>query len=475
MLSYKYKQYNLHSILYNRIPKNNILLRINKAVDLKFINELLEGSYCKYYGRPAKEPEMMVRILILQYLYNLSYMYFIGINPDDDLPDPSLLAKFRTQRLKETSLDDIIKEIVKQCVDRGIIEGSGVSIDTTHIEANTIKKVPERMMKHLARKIFKAIEKDNTIIPETIDTNIPDYKKIEDHKEAKELMKNYLTDVIGSTESSLEIAILPETKSALEEAKEILASPKFIEQKGMRSLIDKDARVGRKSKTQNFFGYKAEFTMLSDDHIITSIEVNNGVYVDGTDFNKHFSNTLETGLKVTDFFGDKAYFRKHILEGLEGNNIEPYIPVSLFAFRMDSSKYKYNKDSDQWICSDENYSEKRKYFKNKNGREGYKYYFRKEDCMNCSRRTECYNSKSSKKILTVGKNFALYDKYSKNHESEEFKQKYRSRASIENKNAELKRFHGMKRAKGYSLKSVRRQVKLTALAVNLKKIAKLAV
>ena len=45
---------------------------MNKCIDLKFVNKLLESSYCKYYGRPAKEPEMMLRIQILKYLYNLS-------------------------------------------------------------------------------------------------------------------------------------------------------------------------------------------------------------------------------------------------------------------------------------------------------------------------------------------------------------------------------------------------------------------
>jgi transposase len=81
---------------------------------------------------------MMAKLMILQYLYNhsdeniitetqinLAYMWFIGINPDDELPDPSLLAKFRTQRLKETSLDDIIKEVVRQCVEKGLIKGTG--------------------------------------------------------------------------------------------------------------------------------------------------------------------------------------------------------------------------------------------------------------------------------------------------------------------------------------------------------------
>ena len=134
MLKKEPKQLSLYSILYNRIPENHLLKKINCAVDFSFINKLVEDSYCKYFGRPAKEPEMMLKLLILQYLYNLSdiqvidetrvnlaYMWFVGINPDDELPDPSLLAKFRTQRLKETTLDDIIKEIVKQCVEKDII------------------------------------------------------------------------------------------------------------------------------------------------------------------------------------------------------------------------------------------------------------------------------------------------------------------------------------------------------------------
>lgn len=155
----------LHSLLYNKIPENHILKIIISVVDFSFINKLLKDSYCKNFGRPAKEPELMCKLLFLQHLYNLSdekvieeanlnlaFMYFLGINPEDELPDKSLLSKFRTLRLQESTLDDIITEIVRQCVEKDIIKGTGVSIDATHIEANTIKKTPERLMKHLARK-----------------------------------------------------------------------------------------------------------------------------------------------------------------------------------------------------------------------------------------------------------------------------------------------------------------------------------
>jgi len=114
--------------------------------------------------QPAKEPEMMHRIQILKHLYNLSdeqliqdltvnmaYKWFVGLNPEDPLPETSLLTKLRTQRFKDISLDTIITEIVRQCEEKGIIKSSnGIVIDTTHIEANTIKKVPERIMKRLA-------------------------------------------------------------------------------------------------------------------------------------------------------------------------------------------------------------------------------------------------------------------------------------------------------------------------------------
>ncbi|MBZ4647190.1 MAG: transposase [Clostridia bacterium] len=97
MLKDKNMQLSIYSILYNKIPEKHILKLINNAVDFSFINKLLEKSYCKYYGIPAKEPELMIRISILQYLYNLSderviedaslnlaYMWFLGINPEKE-------------------------------------------------------------------------------------------------------------------------------------------------------------------------------------------------------------------------------------------------------------------------------------------------------------------------------------------------------------------------------------------------------
>ena len=76
-------------------------------------------------------------------------------------------------------------------------------------------------------------------------------------------------------------------------------------------------------------------------------------------------------------------------------------------------------------------------------------------------------------MLHVGENSQLFYELSKRSQTEEFAQKYKKRAKIEPKNAEMKRFHGLARARGHGLLSVSYQAKLTAIAVNLKRISKL--
>ena len=487
MLRPQSKQSSFHSLLYNKIPENHILKQIKNVVDFSFINELLKDSYCVNFGRPAKEPELMCKLLFLQHIYdlsdekvieeasfNLTYLYFLDVNPEDTLPERSLLSKFRKLKLGEEMLDEIIIEIVRQCVAKGILKKESVSVDATHIEANTIKKTPERLMKYLARKIIKSYQDETKEELENL-PEVPEYKEISDHKQAKQVMKDYLETVIETAEISTS-RDTPGTNQMIEKAKKILDDPKFINQTGARSLVDEDARVGRKSKTSNFFGYKVEFIMTTDQRIITAVRTANGAYVDGTLIEELLSDTLTSGLTISEFYGDKAYFRKSILEKVEALEASAYIPVSSAAYRIDESEFSYNKDSDQWFCSQGNQTVNRKYYKrerkdmNSGFQEGYKYYFILETCKSCPKHDECAK-KSARKILNVGINTAEFYEISQSQKTDEFKEKYKKRASIEGKNAELKRFHGLGRARSYGLVSVSKQAKLAAIAVNLKRIA----
>ena len=480
------KQMSFFSMLYDKIPEDHVLKRIGNAVDFDFINELLADSYCKNFGRPAKEPALMMKLCFLEYLYNLSdekiideaslnlaFLWFLELNPEDTLPHPSLLAKFRTQRLRDVTLDEVISEIVRQCVEKGMIKGTGLAVDATHIEANCTKKVPERIMKHLAKKIFKGLEKDNGSLPVTINTEIPNYKEIEDHKEAKSTMKAYLEEVIEKADAYAGEA----TQKAIDEARDVLSDERFLLQKGLRSLVDKDARVGSKSKTSQFYGYKAEFAITTDERIITAADAHNGEYIDGKEFAPLLDKTLSTGMKVAEFYGDKAYFRKDIIDALNEKKIKGYIPVSASVYKVDEELFAYNKDSDQWFCFMGNHTVScKKTTQTKRGKtyDQLSYLFFKQQCVDCPHRDICIGKRKSKaRKLLVAASAPLFYELSQEQKQPEFQEKYKKRAAQEWKNAEMKRFHGMSRARGWGLRGLRIQVKLTAIAVNLKRIAAL--
>ena len=289
------------------------------------------------------------------------------------------------------------------------------------------------------------------------------------------IIRAYIETVIDIVENQSTPAD-QKTFQTIQKAKEIISDPKFLQQKGVRSIIDEDARVGRKSKHQDFYGNKTEFVMTTDERIITSVRTADGAYTDGNYAKELLNDTLESGITVKEVYGDKAYFRKPILDDIASFEANAYIPVSAVVYRVDESEFSYNKDSDEWVCSQGNTTVQKKHFtsKKKDGeRSGYKYYFDINQCKSCPLHDSCAK-KSARRILAVGLNTAEFYEISQYQKTEEFKQKYRKRASIEGKNSELKRFHGLSRARGYGLLSVSKQSKLAAIAVNLKRIAKLA-
>lgn len=486
MLRIEPKQVSFHTPLYDKIPEKHILRVIDETIDFSFINELLKDSYSKHMGRKAKQPILMCKLLFLQTIYslsderliedarlNLAHLYFLHLNPEDELPDASLLSKFRCHRIDDVTLDEIITEIVRQCVEQGIISGNSVSIDSTHIIANTFNNTAERLLKKIARKVIKTHQKVDETFVSTHEE--PDYEAIEDYKEAKRVMLEYVDTVIEEVETSAS-DLSDETQEVINQSREIISDPKFIMHKGARSLIDQDARVGRKSRDNRFYGYKTEFVMTTEENIITAICAENGAYTDGNNTKELLDQTVKGGVKIKEFYGDKAYFRKKILDEVEGLDAKAYIPIHHGVYRMDETRFSYNKDSDEWSCHLGNTSEEKKHYKTSDKgvpRQGYKYYFPKDQCQNCDERENCVKKGSTRKILNLGMNTAQFYELSQEQKDPGWLDNYHKRASIESKNAELKRFHGLSRAKGYSLKSVSKQTKVTAIGVNLKTIARL--
>lgn len=106
--------------------------------------------------------------------------------------------------------------------------------------------------------------------------------------------------------------------------------------------------------------------MIAEERIITAVDAHDGAYVDGTEYETLYNRTKDCGIKITKAYGDKAYFRQSIIDFLEEEKVDIYIPVSQSVYKMDESRFTYNKDSDQWYCTTGNCTVKKETVKGKN-------------------------------------------------------------------------------------------------------------
>ncbi len=122
------------------IPENHILRLINKYIDFSFIRNKTKHLYSST-GRPSIDPEVLIKMLLVGYLYGITserrlceevnmhigYRWFVGLSLDDKVPDHSTFSKNRHTRFKQSGIfQDIFDEIVKKCIDRGLVSAKRV-------------------------------------------------------------------------------------------------------------------------------------------------------------------------------------------------------------------------------------------------------------------------------------------------------------------------------------------------------------
>jgi IS5 family transposase len=162
--------------IYDRmIPPNHFLRLLDKAVDFSFVNELCRDAYTPDSGRPAYEPEMMFKILFLQFLYdisdrrveeevnfNLVLKWFAGFTIDESPADSSTLTRFR-DRLDEERFAQIFNQIVELAREKRLISDRLSIVDSTHVKAkvNTfkVKDNPDALPDKDARYGYKSRKK----------------------------------------------------------------------------------------------------------------------------------------------------------------------------------------------------------------------------------------------------------------------------------------------------------------------------
>ena len=191
---------------------DHLLMRMQRTIDFSFITPLVEDCYSTL-GRKAYSPVCMVKLLILQTLYDLSerdvveqadmnllFRAFLERSLDDDIPHWTLLGKFR-ERLGEERFTDLFNRVVIMAKEAGLLDEKLRIIDSTAVVAKV------DVARHLS-----AAKNESDRDPNRLDRRSPDPDARLGHKTAKKQWYGYKTHV--SIDPSSDIVAAVETTSA---------------------------------------------------------------------------------------------------------------------------------------------------------------------------------------------------------------------------------------------------------------------
>lgn len=155
------------------IPKDHLLVKIDSIIDFSFVYDIVKDCYSPI-GRKSKDPVMILKICLLEYLYNLSdlevvkrirtdvaFRWFLGLNIDDEVPDDTTISYFRVNRLGEEYFEEFFNEIVKKCMEKDLIKTRRYIIDTTDVAANVNYPSNKKLICDAFRKVINEIKKFN--------------------------------------------------------------------------------------------------------------------------------------------------------------------------------------------------------------------------------------------------------------------------------------------------------------------------
>ncbi len=143
------------------VPKDHFLRKLEAAVDFSFIYDEVRDLYCSDNGRPSLDPVVLIKYLLVGYLYgieserrieqeiqvNMAYRWFLGLDLDGRVPDHCTISQNRRRRFRgENLFRGLFEHILRLCMEKGLVDGKLVLTDSTHVKANASFKANRKVL-----------------------------------------------------------------------------------------------------------------------------------------------------------------------------------------------------------------------------------------------------------------------------------------------------------------------------------------
>jgi IS5 family transposase len=485
------------SYLYDRIvPIDHLLRKINQVVDFSFVGQVLNDRYHPDIGRPAEAPEFMLRLCLLQYIYgdsdrqvvenarlNLAYKYFLGLAVDAEVPDYTTVSYFRAQRLGEEKFQAVLDQIVRQCIDKGLVKGSRQIMDSTHIRANISVSSIAGLVRKCRENVLKTIEKQDAGIAKRLGLReLKNARQVKFASTEEGLPKEIeaageLLDGVTAELRAKRISPTEELQKDLGLLEKAVADREKGAKDKLVSPVDPDARQGKKAST-TWPGYKAHIVMEEETGIITGVETTPANATDGSQLKPLLKRQEEAySLKPQELTADKAYDWGENLESLADNKTIANIGLSKQVNHRNTGYFTvedflYDPENNKLMCPAGHISTNCYREILYNNKPGYAFQFKPSLCNACPLKIKCVKNKAGRRVY-----ISYYEPYYRmareRMATEEGKQAYRNRYKIEQKMADLTRYCGLRRCRYRGLGRAGIHTLLAATVCNIKRMVNL--
>ena len=408
------------------IPDDHILKQVDKILDLSWLRNEVADTYSQTMGRPSIDPESALRLMLAGYFQgivhdrklmreaqvNLAIRWFAGFRLDETLPDHSSLTRIR-QRWGPELFKRIFKRTVQQCVQAGLVDGETVHVDATLIRADVSW---ESLTTEYADKVFKE-------------------NRLEDEN----------NDQVSRT-----------------------GKPK------KRSTTDPDATLTTSNHNSRMEPSFKQHTVVDDQFgVVLDVEATTGEASEGKELLKQIEHTEQTtGRKIKAVTADMAYAHTENYSQLERRGTEAIIPVQTSHTKprnIPIHRFKYDSRNEIVRCP-------RGKILRRSCRTGKGWVYRatNKDCGSCPLKSHCISSTAKVRLvlITDGYECLLRARRRWQKRDENIRNKYkRHKWRVEGIHGEAKTQHGLRRAVRRGLANVSIQVYLTAMVMNLKRLA----
>jgi len=412
-----------------RIPENHILRKISETIDFDFIYREVKHTYGSK-GNVSVPPPVILKLMLLLFFFNvrserelmttlplrLDWLWFLGYDIDDEIPNHSVLSKARV-RWGVDAFKYFFDCVLLQCVKAGLVNAGKAFVDSSLVDADASNNSvinTQRLEKYL-NKSYRRLEK-------CLDDN-------------------------GDQKSGL-------------------INKKYI------STTDPDASVTRYGNSRPKLRYKTHRVVDEKNEIITATKVTPGSVDDGAALKEMIGiHQQNTGIKPDTIVADTKYGTIDNYLHYYDEGIKTHIPSVEESHKGYGSKegifakedFTYNPDKDIFICPAGETLTRRKFRKD---RKHYEYIAPAKKCKKCQIKDKCTRSKTGRTLKRHERQNEL-DLIVERTKSNKCKKDLKTRQHLSERSFARSTRYGFKRARWRSLWRMEIQDYLIAAIQNI--------